>query len=50
MKIYQVDSFTKEVFKGNPAAVAILDHDISDDTDAANCGRNEFIGNGFCQN
>ena len=30
MKIYQVDSFTKEVFKGNPAAVAILDHDISD--------------------
>ena len=25
MKIYQVDSFTKEPFKGNPAGVCILD-------------------------
>lgn len=31
MKIYQVDSFTKEVFKGNPAAVAILNEAISDE-------------------
>jgi len=31
MKIYQVDSFTKEVFKGNPAAVAIMDGPLSGD-------------------
>lgn len=31
MKIYQVDSFTKELFKGNPAAVAIIETDLSSD-------------------
>ncbi|MGW8121938.1 PhzF family phenazine biosynthesis protein [Roseivirga echinicomitans] len=31
MKIYQVDSFTKEIFKGNPAAVAIVDIALSDE-------------------
>ncbi|MFT6055510.1 MAG: PhzF family phenazine biosynthesis protein [Roseivirga sp.] len=31
MKIYQVDSFTKEIFKGNPAAVAIVDRHLSDE-------------------
>ena len=25
MKMYQVDAFTKELFKGNPAAVLVLD-------------------------
>ncbi|WP_323758216.1 PhzF family phenazine biosynthesis protein [Roseivirga sp.] len=29
MKIYQVDSFTKEIFKGNPAAVAIMDQPLT---------------------
>ncbi|KYG82878.1 PhzF family phenazine biosynthesis protein [Roseivirga echinicomitans] len=31
MKVYQVDSFTKEIFKGNPAAVAIVDVTLSDE-------------------
>ena len=31
MKIWQVDSFTSEPFKGNPAAVCILDEPISDE-------------------
>lgn len=31
MKIYQVDSFTKELFKGNPAAVAIVENELSTD-------------------
>ncbi len=26
MKMYQVDAFTKQLFKGNPAAVIVLDH------------------------
>ncbi len=30
MKIWQVDSFTKEPFKGNPAGVMILNHSLSD--------------------
>ena len=30
-KIYQVDAFTEEAFKGNPAAVCILEEDISDE-------------------
>ncbi|MCF0148826.1 MAG: PhzF family phenazine biosynthesis protein [Clostridium sp.] len=30
-KIYQVDAFAEESFKGNPAAVCILEEDISDD-------------------
>lgn len=32
MKIYQVDAFTNEKFKGNPAAVCILYEDLNDDT------------------
>lgn len=32
MKIYQVDSFTDQMFKGNPAGVCILTHDIPDET------------------
>lgn len=31
IKIYQVDAFTSESFKGNPAAVCILEDDISDE-------------------
>ncbi|WP_195263472.1 PhzF family phenazine biosynthesis protein [Clostridium sp. 1001275B_160808_H3] len=31
IKIYQVDAFTSEAFKGNPAAVCILEDDISDE-------------------
>lgn len=30
-KIYQVDAFTGQAFKGNPAAVCILEEDISDE-------------------
>ena len=30
-KIYQVDAFTSEAFKGNPAGVCILEEDISDE-------------------
>ena len=30
MKCYIVDAFTKELFKGNPAAVCILDHWLPD--------------------
>lgn len=30
-KIYQVDSFARQVFEGNPAAVCILDHWLSPD-------------------
>lgn len=32
MKQYVVDAFTKEVFKGNPAAVCIMEQWLSDDT------------------
>lgn len=32
MKQYVVDAFTKEVFKGNPAAVCVMEHWIADDT------------------
>lgn len=31
IKTYQVDAFTEEAFKGNPAAVCILEEDISDE-------------------
>ena len=31
MKLYQIDSFTKEVFKGNPAAVCIVEDDLQED-------------------
>ena len=30
MKLYQIDAFTKEIFKGNPAAVCILEEEKSD--------------------
>ncbi len=30
MKLYQVDAFTKKVFSGNPAAVCIVDKDLSE--------------------
>ena len=32
MKFYQVDSFTGQMFKGNPAGVYILTHDIPEET------------------
>ena len=32
MKIYFVDSFTKERFKGNPAAVCVPDKELDIDT------------------
>lgn len=31
MKLYQIDSFTDQLFKGNPAAVCILDKNLSDE-------------------
>ncbi|PZP56176.1 MAG: hypothetical protein DI586_04635, partial [Micavibrio aeruginosavorus] len=31
MKFWQVDAFTKQAFKGNPAAVVILHENISDE-------------------
>lgn len=31
MKMYQVDAFSHELFKGNPAAVLLLDHWLDDD-------------------
>ncbi|OEK01612.1 hypothetical protein BFP97_08825 [Roseivirga sp. 4D4] len=30
MKLFQIDSFTKELFKGNPAAVCIVDQALTD--------------------
>lgn len=30
MKLFQIDSFTKELFKGNPAAVCVLDRELTD--------------------
>jgi len=30
MKMYQVDAFTKELFKGNPAAVIVVDEWLDD--------------------
>ena len=32
MKLYQIDSFTKEKYKGNPAAVCIVEEDLSETT------------------
>lgn len=31
MQLYQVDSFTSEIFSGNPAAVCLLDRPVTDD-------------------
>lgn len=31
MKLFQVDSFTKEIFKGNPAAVCIVEDDLNEE-------------------
>lgn len=32
MKLYQVDSFTNQMFKGNPAGICILTHEMPDET------------------
>jgi PhzF family phenazine biosynthesis protein len=32
MKLFQVDSFTSQMFKGNPAGVCILSHEIPEET------------------
>ncbi len=32
IKIYQVDTFTTEIFRGNPAAVCILENWLPDQT------------------
>ncbi|WP_420386088.1 PhzF family phenazine biosynthesis protein [Roseivirga sp.] len=32
MKLYQIDSFTKKVFKGNPAGVALVEESLSEET------------------
>jgi len=32
MKLFQIDAFSQEIFKGNPAAVCIVDEDLSEDT------------------
>ena len=29
MKLFQIDSFTKELFKGNPAAVCVVDRELT---------------------
>lgn len=31
MKLYQIDSFTQKIFKGNPAGVCIMDNPLSDE-------------------
>jgi len=31
IKIYQVDAFTDEVFKGNPAGVCILEEELNEE-------------------
>jgi len=31
MKLYQIDSFTQEIFKGNPAAVCIVEDDLPEE-------------------
>lgn len=48
IRLFQVDSFTTEIFKGNPAGVCILSEDISDDLKQniaceMNCSETSFI-------
>ena len=33
MKLYHVDAFTTQLFKGNPAGVCLLEHDDIPDRD-----------------
>ena len=32
MRLFQIDSFTQEVFKGNPAGVCLVEEALSEDT------------------
>jgi len=48
IRLFQVDSFTNELFKGNPAGVCLLNEDISDDmkqdiASEMNCSETSFI-------
>lgn len=48
IRLFQVDSFTTEIFKGNPAGVCVLAEDISDDmkqniASEMNCSETSFI-------
>jgi PhzF family phenazine biosynthesis protein len=48
IRLYQVDSFTSEIFKGNPAGVCVLDEDITDDmkqdiASEMNCSETSFV-------
>jgi len=45
--IYQVDAFTTDVFSGNPAAVCLLDHWISDSTLQAIAAENNLSETAF---
>ena len=47
LKIYQVDVFTTELFKGNPAAVCMLDHWPDDSTMAAIAAENNLSETAF---
>jgi len=48
IRLFQVDSFTTEMFKGNPAGVCVLDEDIPDDmkqniASEMNCSETSFV-------
>jgi PhzF family phenazine biosynthesis protein len=48
IRLFQVDSFANEIFKGNPAGVCVLDEDISDDmkqniASEMNCSETSFV-------
>lgn len=48
IKLFQVDSFTDELFKGNPAGVCVMAEDISDAmkqniASEMNCSETSFV-------
>ena len=47
IKIYQVDAFTTEVFRGNPAAVCVLENWLSDQTMQAIAAENNLAETAF---
>lgn len=50
IKIYQIDAFTEEQFKGNPAAVCILENSISDSLMQDIAKENNLSETAFCIN
>ncbi len=46
--MYQVDAFTTELFKGNPAAVIVLDEWLEDGLMQNIALENNLTRNGFC--